>query len=1104
MKRRLAFTLMAALALPAVAQAGVNGILADSVDDWSATGTQGENGWSNGYYNFTADGDGVYASSDFIAFLNDGSEVPETDPAEVNHWTGTAWDFEGNPPWTTLGIEATHPNGPNNGDEHWTIRRWESDFDGDVKVTWRLQDGAGGAGVSGILFHTSGGVTTEIDSEVLPGAGGTVRSLIMTIASGDLLELAHTPVGPGDNHHDGSDGSTNRLTIDSDTDTDDDGVRDDIDNCPNDANADQLDTDGDGVGTACDNCPDDVNADQVDTDGDGVGDVCDSELADSRADWSATGTQGENSWFNGYFNRTTDDDGVYAGSTDFIPFDFDPHWRGTLWRLAPSGAPWTTLGQEDSHPNGTNSAPNEEHWVVRRWIATEAGDFTVDGRLRASNPNQSGTTIVLYHNDTEIGRVANNVGGGAENDRTVTGFLTLAVGDRLDLALTPEGVDGNRADGSDGSRFSMTIIRGFRDSDEDGTHDGIDNCPAIANADQANSDGDSLGDACDNCPLVDNEDQADADNDGEGDACDDTDGDGVTDPLDNCPAIANADQANSDGDALGNACDNCPSADNIDQADKDLDGIGDACDGAFADSEEGFSGTQGTGSWFNGFYNFTTDDDATYQTADFTAFLNDGTDVISASNHWDGAGFRLSGDPGATGGPWTFLGALNSHPNGDNSAPNEEHWVVRRYINTVARDGTASFGLRAANPGGTGTTIRLYIDGVEVGALSNPSSAWAVDHWFGHLRRGAVIDLALSPDNGAGDRADGADGSDFFLRLKDGIPCDAANVGEVLASSAADWSTEGTQGENGWFYGYYDVRDDVTNGNGAYDSGDFVQFLNDGTGVVSADPADNAWMDSPNHWDGTKWDLLNNGAPVSHGPWTEVTSAGGHPAANGQTDTAVHWAMRRYVSSIDGAALLQGTISKGGGGDGTVGRIFHNGVEIYSAHVLNSNANFSLDVVLSVGDVFDFAIDPDGAGVLNTADPATLDTINDGADGTSFSAEFVTLDVVGGPCLVQQLAGDCNQDGTRNIADLSCYVLLQFGGFVLIGTGATPPCAGDTNSVGNLAVLDVNDDASTNVSDIVYLANWLFLGGPAPAQGVDCYEIDNSTGAGCPANAGCP
>ena len=58
-------------------------------------------------------------------------------------------------------------------------------------------------------------------------------------------------------------------------DTDDDGVPDIRDNCPETPNPDQRDTDGDGVGDACDNCVDRSNPDQADADSDGVGDVCD-------------------------------------------------------------------------------------------------------------------------------------------------------------------------------------------------------------------------------------------------------------------------------------------------------------------------------------------------------------------------------------------------------------------------------------------------------------------------------------------------------------------------------------------------------------------------------------------------------------------------------------------------------------------------------------------------------------------------------------------------------------------------------------------------------------------------------------------------------------
>jgi hypothetical protein len=46
-------------------------------------------------------------------------------------------------------------------------------------------------------------------------------------------------------------------------DADADGVQNDLDNCPNVANAGQIDNDGDGVGDLCDNCPATANADQI-------------------------------------------------------------------------------------------------------------------------------------------------------------------------------------------------------------------------------------------------------------------------------------------------------------------------------------------------------------------------------------------------------------------------------------------------------------------------------------------------------------------------------------------------------------------------------------------------------------------------------------------------------------------------------------------------------------------------------------------------------------------------------------------------------------------------------------------------------------------------
>jgi len=166
------------------------------------------------------------------------------------------------------------------------------------------------------------------------------------------------------------------------------------------------------------------------------------------------------------------------------------------------------------------------------------------------------------------------------------------------------------------------------DYDEDGIEDDFDNCPFVANRDQADADGDKAGDACDNCPSAANTDQSDLDGDKQGDACDtdmdgdnventadncpkvrnpgqgnvdrdglgdvcdpDIDGDGVENTLDNCPMIANPEQLSTFPGSQGNACnfdldqdsvqdfaDNCPSTSNPDQKDSDKDAIGDACD----------------------------------------------------------------------------------------------------------------------------------------------------------------------------------------------------------------------------------------------------------------------------------------------------------------------------------------------------------------------------------------------------------------------------------------------------------------------------------------------------------------------------------------------
>lgn len=133
----------------------------------------------------------------------------------------------------------------------------------------------------------------------------------------------------------------------------------------------------------------------------------------------------------------------------------------------------------------------------------------------------------------------------------------------------------------------------FPDQDKDGVADDVDNCPTVANPDQANADGDKYGDACDKCRFVASDNDTDTNGNCPatpylsdpqcGDVCEgggfiDTDQDGIPDPTDDCPLVPNSNQLDSDKDGVGDACDNCPFTPNPDQRNSDGDRFGDACD----------------------------------------------------------------------------------------------------------------------------------------------------------------------------------------------------------------------------------------------------------------------------------------------------------------------------------------------------------------------------------------------------------------------------------------------------------------------------------------------------------------------------------------------
>ena len=172
--------------------------LTDSEDDWSWDGEQGARGWSYGYWNRSADVDDRYAPDEFIPFPNQGDEYG---PNQFWNDSGWVW-FEGEPPWTSIHRRNMHPNGVNNGAEHWPIRRWENTENCSLVVDWRLwKVDRGSAGITGYVMHNG----DVIDQQALAGddSRGIHRdALILNAEPSDVIDFAVSPVAPDGNSDD--------------------------------------------------------------------------------------------------------------------------------------------------------------------------------------------------------------------------------------------------------------------------------------------------------------------------------------------------------------------------------------------------------------------------------------------------------------------------------------------------------------------------------------------------------------------------------------------------------------------------------------------------------------------------------------------------------------------------------------------------------------------------------------------------------------------------------------------------------------------------------------------------------------------------------------
>ncbi len=444
-------------------------IQADSFTDFS--GTQRAKNWSAGYYNKTADtvipG---YQASNFTIFPNTGPNNTGN-----NYWTGSAWDYFGaNPPWTYLAANYWHPNGTNNtnnviaGSELWSIRRWTANTNGILRVDWSMakQNVGCGNGVTGYILHN--GTQKDAATIAFNDAIGVSRTVFLTnVAFGDVIDFALTPQGTDGLPTDSCDGSYGQMQILVPSTTTDISSRMQNTNStvyaripfnvdgPSAAGVNSLFlrvrySDGfvahlNGIQVARRNAPSNTPG--------GV-------LANSTNDWSATGVQGNNNWYYGYYDYTSDTNSPFAGfyrpSEVFNASDATWNFVTNKWVLGLDDPPYTMISATTWQPNGTNNFAN--HWPIRRWISPVNGQVTARVFFAKAVSGGNGATLRVYVNG--VSKVVRTIAG-TDTVGITTNILLggVELGDLVDFALDPLGTDGQTGDTSDLCYFGATLTQ---------------------------------------------------------------------------------------------------------------------------------------------------------------------------------------------------------------------------------------------------------------------------------------------------------------------------------------------------------------------------------------------------------------------------------------------------------------------------------------------------------------------------------------------------------------------------------------------------------------------------------------------------------------------
>ncbi|PYI81548.1 MAG: hypothetical protein DME26_19790 [Verrucomicrobia bacterium] len=194
-------------------------------------------------------------------------------------------------------------------------------------------------------------------------------------------------------------------------------------------------------------------------------------VADSVADFS--GTQGQNNWSYGYYNKTTDRVAGYQ-TTNFVAFPneegpYSPanFWNGTFWDWFNGNPPRDEIGPDLARPNGANSG--DEHWVIRRWQSSFTGTLSIEWKLAKREVGGNGVTGRVFLNGSQLD-LASIAGDDLVGTNRSLVVANARAGDLLDFALSPVGVTATSDDTLDGAVMTTTI-RAFANLTNDVTTD---------------------------------------------------------------------------------------------------------------------------------------------------------------------------------------------------------------------------------------------------------------------------------------------------------------------------------------------------------------------------------------------------------------------------------------------------------------------------------------------------------------------------------------------------------------------------------------------------------------------------------------------------------